>query len=153
MTVLASTGKLSFKRTAVWHFFPSVAVLHIIEPQPFINLAISVNIFSRAICLVIVEVAHEDVAIRVVERSLPFGLPAHPHPYVLRPVRPYLRSKTVLLLRFHFELAAIHATVTHLEVTHFFDTLHGFIGRWERRIVDNLFNEVEVLGIWEGGRT
>jgi hypothetical protein len=153
VTVLASTGKLSFERTAVWHFFPSVAVLHIIEPQPFIYLPVAVNVFSRAVCLVVVEVAHEDITIRVVERSLPFGFPAHPHPNVLRPVGPYLRSKTVLLLRFHVELTAIHAPVTNLEVTHFLDTFHGLAVRREWCIVDNLFNEVEVLGIREGGRT
>jgi len=150
MAVLSATGKLSFERTAVRHFFPPVPMLHIIEPQPFVHLAVAVDVFSRPVSLVVVEVAHEDIAIRVVERSLSFGFPAHPHSDVLRPVGPYLRSKTVLLLRFHVELTAVHAAVTYLEVTYFLDTFHGLTVHGERRIVDNLFNKVEVFGIRQG---
>jgi hypothetical protein len=152
VTVLAASGKLPFERTAIRHFFPPVAVLHIVEPQPFVNLPVTVDVFSRAVGLVVVEVAHEDVAVRVVERSLPFGFPAHPHANVLCPVGPYLRSKTVLLLRFHVQLTAVDAPVTDLEVTDFLDPFHGLAVGRERRIVDNLFDEVEVLGIREGGR-
>ena len=153
MTILTPTGKLSFKTTAVWHFFPPVAMLHIIEPQPFINLPIPVHVFSRAIRLVIVEVAHEHVPIRVVERSLPFCLSTHPHSDILGPVWPYLSTKTVLLLRLHFELTGIHTPVTYLEITDFFNSFHSFAGGGKRCVVDNLFDEIEVFSIREGRRT
>ena len=149
MTVLAASRKLSFKRTAIWHFFPPVTMLHVIEPQSFINLPVAVDILARPVRLVIAKVAHKHIAIRVVERSLPLSLAAHPHAYILRPIWPYLRSKTVLLLRLDTQLSAIHASIADLKVAHFLNPLHRLICGGKRRTINNPLYKIEVLRIRE----
>jgi len=123
-------------------------MLHIIEPESFVNLAVSVNILALTICFVIVEIAHENITVSVIEGTLSFGFALNPHADVFRSVWPDLRPETVLLLGLHFKLSAVNTAVTNLKIADLFDPIHRFIRSGKFSGVDYVLYKVEIFSIW-----
>ena len=110
------------------------------------------DIFALTIRFVIVEIAHEYIAVSVVEGALALSFPLDPHANVLRSIGPDLCSETVLLLGLHFKLPAVNTAVANLKISDFLYSVHRFIRSGKFSIVDYVLYKVEVFGVREGAR-